>query len=118
MLSFILLTLLWQAIFAPVVLGVVAVSSTLIRTADVSYSQHRLRQEGIHPLGALWLVWGCGISASYLNLPTKWQPVSAFLLAVVWNALLSMRLHKPSPLVQTDVDNLPDFLRSNRKWSG
>ena len=102
-------------VFAPVVLGLVVGGVTLARTFDVPYTQYRLADIGIHPLGKMWTLWGVGVAVNYLCVPPPFQPLVSFGLAAVWCGYISDVIHAPCRIVITD-GNIAKFIRGERQW--
>ena len=94
-------------------LGLLAVGVTFARTFDVPYTQYRLADVGLHPLGMMWSHWVLGLSTSYLCVRPPFQPIVAFGLAVAWSAYFSDVLHAPCRVVVTD-GNVADYIRAQR----
>jgi hypothetical protein len=114
----VLRTIVDQALFAPAVLGLTIGAVTAASTADLEYARFRIRHDTIDPLGRMWTLWGCGLSFSYLSLPSPWQPPFAMALGVVWCAIVSTRLHRPIVAEGDDVERKASHLRGQRAFEG
>ena len=86
-----------QAFFAPAVLAMVVGSTAVLSIGgDAAYAEHKLKQDGVHSLGKMWALWSGSAAASYLLVPTPWQPPFAMGLSVVWAFYVSRRAHLPT----------------------
>lgn len=109
------------AAFAPVALALVCGGTLYLSTGDADHTWQRLRREWYQPLGKLWVLWGGGVTVSYLLIPVPWQPVFAFGIATVWSAYLSSRLHLPIARPPSEKDQqyaMSSYLRRERTWEG
>lgn len=101
------------AFFAPAVLGVVVGATALATTrGDGAYAVHKLRLDWAHSLGKMWTLWCGGAAASYLLVPTPWQPPFAAGLGVVWACYVSRRVHLPTARRGFDVTHSPEKVGS------
>ena len=75
-----------------------AVGGTALLTTggDFAYAAHKLRYDWAHSLGRMWALWGCGAMASYLLVPTPWQPPFSALLGASDALLLSLNRNSDS----------------------
>ena len=97
------------ALFAPPALGVAVGGTALLTTGgDFAYAAHKLRYDWAHSLGRMWALWGCGAMASYLLVPTPWQPPFSALLGVCWTYHVSTRVHLPTETRGFAVDHTPE----------
>ena len=87
---------------------------TLCDSGDMEYTQFRMREDWIHPVGKMWSLWLSGSALSYLLVPQPWQLPLAWGMAVVWNALVSYRIHKPKTEVQVRRMYVEPYLREVR----
>lgn len=85
-----------QALFAPVVLAIVVGATTAhLTSGDSDYVRLKLQHDCYHLMTGMWSFWAGGMVASYLLVPTPWQPPFAFGLQVVWSAFVAFKLHRP-----------------------
>ena len=98
------------ALFAPAVLAAVVGGTALLTPpyGDVVYARHKLREDCYHSLGKLWTLWGGGAAASYLLVPTPWQPPFAAALGVAWSYHVSRRVHLPTARRGFSVSHAPE----------
>lgn len=96
-------------------MGLVVLCVTFARTDDAQYTKYLAADNGLDPLGSMWMLWSSSVTISYLNVKPIYQPLFAFATAVLWNAYLSDTIHAPCPVVITD-SMFPDYLREARRW--
>jgi hypothetical protein len=107
-------TIVDLGVFAPAALcGTIALTA-FGATGDAAHALERVRDDAGQPLGLMWGWWGGGLSASYLLLPTLWQPPFALGLAVGWCAYVSSRLHRPR-VRGVGTQRVPSYLREQRQ---
>lgn len=105
-------------VFAPSTLATIAGTTTMLSAgSDREYFMHKMRHDCVHALGPLWSFWLGGTVASYLLVPSPWQPPFALVLSTVWCTYISSRLHRPLAGTQRKEDanaRVGEFLRGSR----
>ena len=102
-------TIFDQALFSPAVLAAVVGGTALLgQNGDVAYARHKLQHDWPTALGRMWTLWTCGAMASYLLVPTPWQPLCASGLATMWACDVSRRVHLPTARRGFAVTHAPE----------
>jgi len=103
------------SLFAPVTLGLFVCAVAICERSDLEYVRYRLDKDWGHSIGKMWVLWGVGTTLSYLHVQPPWQPPLAMVLACVWHAFVSLRIHQPWQKATPRDAFRAQYLRDNRR---
>ena len=97
-------------------LGATVGTIALASSGDASYAGQRLRQEWVPSFGSMWAIWTVSATTNYLVVPPRWSALFAMATAAVWNAYVSLRVHRPVLPTRGAGEHVGAYLREQRRF--